>query len=107
MIHTLDSPKIGQRLDADTPEAGIDVLIEVKLSSETAKAGAAAEEVPALVEVIRACPRLRLSGLMTMPPWSEDAEQSRPDFRAAARVGRRERVAASVDGDVARPGSGD
>lgn len=80
VIHTLDSPKIAQRLDADAPEAGIDVLIEVKLSNETAKAGAAAGEVPALVEGIRACPRLRLLGLMTMPPWSEDAELSRPYF---------------------------
>jgi PLP dependent protein len=56
------------------------VLIEGKLSDEPAKAGAAPGEVPALVEAIRGCPRLRLLGLMTMPPWSDDAETSRPYF---------------------------
>jgi pyridoxal phosphate enzyme (YggS family) len=83
-IHTVDSAKIARRLDGDVPgdgpSPGIDVLIEVKLSSEPAKAGAAPREVPALVEAIRGCPHLRLLGLMTMPPWSEDAEKSRPYF---------------------------
>ena len=62
------------------PSPGIDVLIEVKLSTEPAKAGAAPGEAAALVEAIRGCPHLRLLGLMTMPPWSTDAEQSRPYF---------------------------
>ena len=80
VIHTVDSAKIARRLDAEAGPAGLEVLIEVKLSAEEAKAGAAAEDVPALVEAIRACPHLRLLGLMTMPPWSEDAESSRPYF---------------------------
>jgi PLP dependent protein len=80
VIHTVDSAKIARRLDADAAQAGLQVLIEVKLSTEPAKAGAAPGEVPALVEAIRGCPHLRLLGLMTMPPWSDDAEQSRPYF---------------------------
>jgi PLP dependent protein len=84
VIHTVDSAKIARRLDADAPgpnpHPGIDVLIEVKLSTEPAKAGAAPGEVPFLVEAIRGCPHLRILGLMTMPPWSEDAELSRPYF---------------------------
>ncbi len=80
VIHTVDSAKIAKRLDAEAGEAGLDVLIEVKLSTEPAKAGAAPGEVPALVEAIRGCPHLRLLGLMTMPPWSDDAELSRPYF---------------------------
>jgi PLP dependent protein len=81
VIHTLDSSKLARRLDADAGLAPIkDVLIEVKLSDELAKAGAAPGEVPALVEAIRGCPHLRLLGLMTMPPWSDDAETSRPYF---------------------------
>jgi uncharacterized pyridoxal phosphate-containing UPF0001 family protein len=59
---------------------GIEVLIEVKLSTEPAKAGVAPGEVPALVEAIRGCPHLRLLGLMTMPPWSDEGERSRPYF---------------------------
>jgi pyridoxal phosphate enzyme (YggS family) len=80
VIHTVDSAKIARRLDGDAADAGIQVLIEVKLSTELSKAGAAPGEVPALVEAIRGCPHLRLLGLMTMPPWSDDAERSRPYF---------------------------
>jgi hypothetical protein len=76
----VDGAKIARRLDGDAREAGLQVLIEVKLSTEPAKAGAAPGEVPALVEAIRGCPQLRLLGLMTMPPWSDDAEKSRPYF---------------------------
>jgi len=84
VVHTVDSAKIASRLNAErgraAGRAGLDVLIEVKLSTEPAKAGAAPGDVPALVEAIRGCPHLRLLGLMTMPPWSDDAETSRPYF---------------------------
>ena len=78
VIQTVDSQKLARRLDAE--QKPLDVMIEVKLSSEEAKAGASPEEVPALVEVIRGCAHLRLLGLMTMPPWTDDAEPSRPYF---------------------------
>ncbi|MGO4881434.1 MAG: YggS family pyridoxal phosphate-dependent enzyme [Bryobacteraceae bacterium] len=78
-IQTVDSAKLARRLD----ESGkpLDVLLEVKLSPEQAKAGATPEELPALIAAVRAATNLRLLGLMTMPPWSEDQEQSRPYFR--------------------------
>jgi pyridoxal phosphate enzyme (YggS family) len=78
VIQTIDTAKLARRLAAEGRP--LDVMIEVKLSPEQAKAGAAPEEVPALVEAIRGCANLRLLGLMTMPPWSDDAEQSRPYF---------------------------
>ena len=78
VIQTVDTQKLARRLDAE--QKPLDVMIEVKLSSEEAKAGASPEEVPALVEVIRGCAHLRLLGLMTMPPWTDDAEPSRPYF---------------------------
>ena len=78
-IETLDSPKLARRLS----EIGrpLDILLEVKLSPEQAKTGAAPEQLPDLIAAVRACANLRLLGLMTMPPWSDDAEQSRPYFR--------------------------
>ncbi|HLY18065.1 MAG TPA: YggS family pyridoxal phosphate-dependent enzyme [Bryobacteraceae bacterium] len=78
-IQTVDSPKLARRLD----EAGkaMDIMLEVKLSPEQAKAGAAPEELPDLIGAVRGCANLRLLGLMTMPPWSDDREQSRPYFR--------------------------
>jgi hypothetical protein len=79
VIHTVDTPKLARRLN----EAGrpLEVMLEVKLSPEQAKSGAAPEELAELIESIRGCSNLRLLGLMTMPPWSEDPEASRPYFR--------------------------
>ena len=78
VIQTVDTAKLARRLDEEGRP--LDVMIEVKLSSEEAKAGAAPEDVPALADAIRASSNLRLLGLMTMPPWSDDAEPSRPYF---------------------------
>ncbi len=78
-VQTVDSPRLARRLnDAGRP---LQVLLEVKLSPEQAKAGAAPGDLPALVAAVRECPNLHLEGLMTMPPWSEDPELSRPYFR--------------------------
>ena len=86
-IQTVDSPKLARRLD----EAGkpLDVLLEVKLSPEQAKAGAAPEELPGLIAAVRDCANLRLLGLMTMPPWSEDPEAARPHFRCLRELAER------------------
>lgn len=78
VIQTVDSAKLARRL-AETGKA-LEVMIEVKLSEEQAKQGAAPEALPALIEAVRAQPSLRLTGLMTMPPWSADPEAARPYF---------------------------
>ena len=86
VIETVDSEKLARRLDqTGTP---LEVMIEVKLSEEESKAGAAPERLPALIDAIRNCPNLRLTGLMTMPPWSDDPEQTRPYFRKLAALAR-------------------
>ncbi|MBM3786722.1 MAG: YggS family pyridoxal phosphate-dependent enzyme [Acidobacteria bacterium] len=79
VVQTVDSVKLARRL-AEAGFAG-DVMIEVKLSEEQSKHGASIDELPALVDSIQALPALRLRGLMTMPPWSVDAEIARPYFR--------------------------
>lgn len=78
-IETVDSAKLAKRLDAEAKR--LDVFLEVKLSEEDSKAGADPAELPALIAAVRECSHLRLRGLMTMPPWSEDPEISRPYFR--------------------------
>ena len=87
VIETVDSLKLARRLE-EVPAAlrrrsagRLEVMLEVKLSLEEAKSGAGAEELAGLVEAVRASPSLELTGLMTMPPWSEDPEQSRPYFQ--------------------------
>jgi hypothetical protein len=78
-VQTVDSGKLARRLN----EAGraLDVMLEVKLSPEEAKHGAAPAELPELIAAVRACGNLRPRGLMTMPPWSDDPEASRGYFR--------------------------
>ncbi len=53
------------------------------------KAGAALREnCRDSIEAIRACSNLTLTGLMTMPPWNDDPEVTRPYFRRLAELAR-------------------
>jgi pyridoxal phosphate enzyme (YggS family) len=90
IIQTVDSPRLLERLDAAAAERGspVDALLEVKLSPEQSKTGAAPEDLPALIKAIAACRHITVSGLMTVPPWNEDPEQSRPYFRRLAALAR-------------------
>ncbi len=80
VVQTIDSGKLARRLD----ELGkpLEVMIEVKLSPEDSKHGCLPDELAGVVTAVRACEHLTLTGFMTMPPWNEDAEVSRPYFRA-------------------------
>jgi pyridoxal phosphate enzyme (YggS family) len=86
VIQTVDSGKLARRLDSMTQP--LEVMIEVKLSEEASKFGAPPEELAKLIDEIRACPNLRLTGLMTMPPWSDDPEMTRPYFRRLTALAR-------------------
>ncbi|MEP6714003.1 MAG: YggS family pyridoxal phosphate-dependent enzyme [Terriglobia bacterium] len=77
-IDTIDDPRLAARLNAEGKP--LDVMIELRLSDEPSKSGAAEADLPALAGAIRACPNLTMRGLMVVPPWSEDAELSRPYF---------------------------
>jgi len=79
VIQTVDSPKLARRLN-DAGHA-LEVMLEVKLSEEEAKSGADPVALAELIQAVRGCGNLRLLGLMTMPPWTEDPEASRPCFR--------------------------
>ena len=79
VVQTVDSAKLARRLSG--AGRSLEVMLEVKLAPEEAKSGAAPEELPDLIAAVQALARLRLTGLMTMPPWSDDSEASRPYFR--------------------------
>ena len=80
VIQTVDSEKLARRLNEQTDKP-LDIFLEVKLSEEEAKHGADPAELGALTQLARDCSNLRLRGLMTMPPWSDDPEAARPYFR--------------------------
>jgi pyridoxal phosphate enzyme (YggS family) len=90
VVETVDSARLARRLnETGTP---IEVMVEVKLSPEETKVGAAPEELARLIEEMHTCPNLRLTGLMTMPPWNPDPETTRPFFRRLAELARIHRL---------------
>lgn len=83
-VHSLSSLKLAQELEKRAQKEGrrIKVFIQVNLSGEESKAGISPHEVVDLARAVLALPHLELLGLMTIPPYSEDPEASRPFFRA-------------------------
>jgi pyridoxal phosphate enzyme (YggS family) len=89
-IDSVDSVKLARRLDAEGQP--LDITIEVKLSHEESKTGADLDRVTEIVEAVRGSQHLTLKGLMTVPPWSEDAELSRPYFRRLRELAEQHRI---------------
>jgi pyridoxal phosphate enzyme (YggS family) len=81
-IQTVDSLGLLLDISRRAGEAGkvLPVLVEVNIAGEGTKAGLAPEELPELVEAAPGLPGIRLRGLMAIPPWTEDPEQSRAYF---------------------------
>lgn len=69
-VHTVDRLRVAERLSEQRPAfaAPLNVLIQVNQGREPQKAGAAPEDVAALARAVAALPRLKLRGLMTLPP---------------------------------------
>jgi len=82
MIHSLDSLPLAEELNRRAKQAGriIKVMIELNLSRETTKFGADKERLFNLVKGIRDLSNLSLEGLMTMPPYFDSPEMSRPYY---------------------------
>ena len=87
-IDAVDSLKIAQRLNsaAETLGKTLPILIEVKLSHEESKHGLAPGDLSALLDALEPLPAIHVIGLMTVPPWSLDAEVARPYFRELRRL---------------------
>ena len=95
LLQTVDSPRLAEALDRRLVESGgrLDVLVQVDVVGEAQKSGASPDEVPAAIAAIRAAPRLRLRGLMAIPPWTATAAESRPYFRALRELAERSGLA--------------
>ena len=83
MIQGVDSVSLAQEISQRAGEAAktMPVLLEVNLAGEASKFGYPPKALLAELNAINALPRIEVHGLMTVPPWSPDAEQSRPHFR--------------------------
>jgi len=95
-VDSLDSAKLAERLNAAAGKLGrtLDVLLEINIGGEEAKSGVASGS-PELEEILEGAAQwgsLRIRGLMTVPPFTEDPEGARPYFRRLREL--RDRLAA-------------
>lgn len=83
-VHTVDSPRLAAELDRRAATAGrvIDVFVQVNVGGEAQKSGCAPDELPAVLDALAPLASLRLRGLMTVPPHTEDPDEAAPYFAA-------------------------
>jgi len=85
LVHSLDSLALAVELDkraaAQAEGARVRVLLQVNVAGEARKSGCPPGEAPALARRIATLPHLALEGLMTIAPFTEDADVQRRTFR--------------------------
>jgi len=88
VIESLDSVALARELDKEGQRRGkvVRAFIEVNLGGEESKTGIAKSAVEALLEQTDALANLRIEGLMTVPPFRENPEESRLYFRELAEL---------------------
>ena len=90
LIHSVDSERVAEELDrrAEKANRAIDVLLEVHTTDEATKFGILPARAVELAQSISRLKRVRVQGLMTMGPFSEDPNDSRASFRQLAELKR-------------------
>ena len=96
LVHAVDSEELAAELAKRAAQLQ-PILLSVNLAGEATKGGVTGVTAPALAQRIAQIANVRLDGLMTMPPPSDDPEASRPVFEALREL--RDRIA----GELGRP----
>jgi len=88
LIHSIDNPHLAERLNREAQKKHkiMPVLIQVNIAEEDTKHGTDTQTALQLIKDISLLNNLRIQGLMTMPPWSSDPEDSRPYFISLRRL---------------------
>ncbi len=88
LIETVDRLKLAQALNryAAGLDKNLDILVQVNLGGEQQKSGVLPHHAERLMQEIRPLKNIRLRGLMTMPPYSQNPESSRPYFRSLKKM---------------------
>jgi pyridoxal phosphate enzyme (YggS family) len=81
LVHSLDSVELAEELNRRA-RAPLRVLLQVNVAREAQKSGCAPEQAPALARHIAALEALRLEGLMTLAPFTDDEDVQRRTFRS-------------------------
>ena len=90
LIHTVDSFKLAREIDKQAGKISKrqEVLIQINIGEEASKSGVSGKKALALIKEISSFDHLSVQGLMAMPPYSADPEQTRPFFRALFQLSR-------------------
>jgi hypothetical protein len=83
-VHTVDSVRLAHELALRAARLGrvMEVFVQVNVGGEAQKAGCMPAEASALCDAVEQAPSLRLRGLMTVPPYTDDPEGARGPFMA-------------------------
>lgn len=83
MIQSVDSLHVAQEISKRADQAGktMPILLEVNLAGEASKFGYRPEALLDDLDQINSLPRIEIHGLMTVPPWTSNAETVRPVFQ--------------------------
>ena len=81
LVHALSAESTARQIDARA-ERPQDVLVEVNIAADPGKEGVSPSELDAFLELLAGLANVQVRGLMTMPPFAEDPEESRPVFAA-------------------------
>lgn len=89
LIHSVDRFGLGEAIARRASSMGLvqEVLVEVNFGGEETKAGIEPQRAVSLARELEALDGLRVAGLMTIPPRSEEPEQARPYLRELAELG--------------------
>ena len=88
VIETLDSVELALLLERECEKINkrIDVFVEINSGEEARKTGVAPQKVESLVKSVHELRHVRIKGLMTMGPWTDDPEELRPYFRQTKEI---------------------
>ena len=83
LIHSVDSLRLAEQIDIEAKKKGIlvDILIEINIASEESKFGVKPSEAEELIREISGLSSVRIKGLMTVAPYTENAEENRTYFK--------------------------
>jgi len=83
MVHSVDSFELAAEIGARASAKGVvmPVLMEINIGEEASKHGVPPRDAEREARLMAGVPGIRLSGLMAIPPFADDPEQSRPHFR--------------------------
>ena len=98
LIHSLDSARLAAEIDRRSEQTGrvVPILVQCNTSGEESKFGVPPDGLAALLDAVAPLEHLRVEGLMTMAPFVDDPEATRPVFAALRELAEGARAATGL-----------